>query len=819
MARRKVSSSGPAGAAAEVADRVAAVLGEDLYWFPVRHHSPAVARHVESAIRQRRPRIIFLEGPAEANDLLPHLLDDLTKPPIAIYSSYRDDGNVLGLAGVFSAADDIPPRFACWYPLLSYSPEYITLQTAKEVGAEVVFMDLPHHALISPAQPRSPTGEAVLPEKEGALGGHLVEQEDERLLVESGFYQALAQTAGYRSWPEAWDSLFECRSFAGHEDFRRELATFCAASRATTAPQRIASDGTLPRERFMLRTIRDTLQSRSIPAREAMVVCGGFHLFLDRHDTQPPPAPPPGTLYVTVVPYSYFRVSELSGYAAGNRAPQFYQTLWDLAREGRSQDLCVEHIVAVLAQARREGEVLSSADAIAATQHAGMLARLRGRAAPILDDLRDALVTCCCKGDPREDGRGLLRALDQAGIGTRVGKVTPALGRLPVVTDFYNQISDLDLGQILQREQVVHLTLDRREVSGARRSAFLHRVRFLEVPLGGPTEAPSGDRATGALFKEKWAVCWSPRIEDVLVELNLYGDTIEAAAVARLREQLAHDTAHAGTTCRRLVEAVDMDLPDLISRGQEVCGHAIDADDRFSSLAEALGHLTILDRYAAHRQLRREVLREMIVRCFDRACFALGGAIAAPEDQHAALVSGLLGVAELVLRGVQGGLDRALFSEHVRKASVDSPVPYLRGAFLGTLAELREVAPDDLASAVSGLARSSPDQMATAGDFVAGILAVSRTSIMLGADSLIGALDELLRAAGWEAFLTMLPRLRAAFEALHERQRDSLAERVASRYGLAGTEVVTDLRTGVEAGARIARIDQQVARIMEQWSF
>src|SRR5690348_2763488 len=74
---------------------VDAVLSDEIYWFPVRHHSPAVARYLETAIRERKPKIIFLEGPAEANDLLPHLLDNRTQPPVAIYSSYRDDDNVL----------------------------------------------------------------------------------------------------------------------------------------------------------------------------------------------------------------------------------------------------------------------------------------------------------------------------------------------------------------------------------------------------------------------------------------------------------------------------------------------------------------------------------------------------------------------------------------------------------------------------------------------------------------------------------------------------------------------------------------------------
>jgi hypothetical protein len=173
----------------------------------------------------------------------------------------------------------------------------------------------------------------------------------------------------------------------------------------------------------------------------------------------------------------------------------------------------------------------------------------------------------------------------------------------------------------------------------------------------------------------------------------------------------------------------------------------------------------------------------------------------------------------LVLRGGRAGLDRALFAQHVRQAAGSSTVPFLRGAFLGALAELREVSPEELAAELSGLARAPAEQMVTAGDFLAGVLAVSHTSILLGADALVAAIDELLRAADWEPFLVMLPRLRAAFEQLHERQRDSLAARVAARYGLGGAGEVAELRTSVAAAARIARIDEQVARIMERWSF
>ena len=117
MTRTSTQTKGPLAAtvndvgldADALRDRCAAVLAEAPYWFPVRHHSPAVARHLETVIQARRPKVIFLEGPSEANDLIPHVVDAKTKPPVAIYSSYRDDENVLGLAGIESPAPTMRP--------------------------------------------------------------------------------------------------------------------------------------------------------------------------------------------------------------------------------------------------------------------------------------------------------------------------------------------------------------------------------------------------------------------------------------------------------------------------------------------------------------------------------------------------------------------------------------------------------------------------------------------------------------------------------------------------------------------------------------
>jgi hypothetical protein len=762
---------------------------------------------------------VFIEGPYEANDLIPYVTDPKTEPPVALYSSYRDDGNVLGLNGLVSPANDIPARFAVWYPLTAYSPEYVALKTAAAIGAETVFIDLPHHALIRPLRPDGEgegNGEA---DGDGGDRGRRrpppTAPDDDRLITSSGFYHRLAAAAGFKSWDEAWDALFESPGSDDVEAYRRELATFCCAARATADLATESAESTSQRERHFLKVIRETLAARRVAPDQAAVVCGGFHLFLDRNDAEPPPVPPAGTVYTTVVPYSYFRVSEMAGYGAGNRAPRFYQTCYELTNAGRAGDIALEHAVAVLRAVRKEGDPLSTADAIAATHHALMLARLRGRGHATLDDIHDALITCCCKGDPSDEGSKLRRAMDAAGVGNKIGKVTPALGRLPIVNDFHAQVADLDIDEVLGNEKKLALKLDKRDLKDARRSAFFHRLRFLEIPFAAL--ASTGGDFSGTLFREDWRLKWEPSTEPALIEQNLYGDSVESAALARLREAIAEARDHAGATCERLLQAVDLDLPGLVQAAEDACGHAIDNDPGFVSLAAALHHLSLLDRYAVFRGLRREVLDDLLTRCYDRACFALPDASAVPDEEQPAVVDGLISVADLVQRADPGRFDRALFAESARRAAAESTVPFLRGAFLGLLCEIRELPAAALAAEVEGLARAAPEQMVTAGDLLDGMLAVSRTSILLGADALVAAVDDLLRAAEWDPFLVMLPRLRAAFERLGEPQRDSLAATVARRYGLASAADVRTHIGALAATALVARLDAAVADTLKDW--
>src|SRR5690348_1390732 len=85
---------------------------------PIRHHSPAAALQVERLIRQRRPRAVLVEGPSDATDLIPLLLDAETAPPVALYAYRQQDVPAARSGGAGTSAGQRPQERvrAIYYP-------------------------------------------------------------------------------------------------------------------------------------------------------------------------------------------------------------------------------------------------------------------------------------------------------------------------------------------------------------------------------------------------------------------------------------------------------------------------------------------------------------------------------------------------------------------------------------------------------------------------------------------------------------------------------------------------------------------------------
>src|SRR5947209_17070650 len=97
--------------------RVDRVLAQAPYWFPVRHHSPTIARHLGDCVRRRRPKAVFIEGPWEAQGMIEFLIDPKTRPPVAIFSSFRDDSTAADAETAAGPGAEAAVRLSAWYPM------------------------------------------------------------------------------------------------------------------------------------------------------------------------------------------------------------------------------------------------------------------------------------------------------------------------------------------------------------------------------------------------------------------------------------------------------------------------------------------------------------------------------------------------------------------------------------------------------------------------------------------------------------------------------------------------------------------------------
>ena len=205
----------------------------DLFYFPVRHHSPACAYHVKQVIRQFQPDCILIEGPENANELIEDMVDPTTEAPFCIYYSYRDSKGLV---------DEHKGDHRCYYPFLDFSPELVAMREGAQTNASLFFMDLPYE-------------EMLIAEKEGEGLRRPDEKNtynDDRYLSENEFIKGVVERSGLRSFEEFWERHFEMEGLKQDSlTFIQNVLLYCVLSRANTPVDQMLSDACLAREAYM----------------------------------------------------------------------------------------------------------------------------------------------------------------------------------------------------------------------------------------------------------------------------------------------------------------------------------------------------------------------------------------------------------------------------------------------------------------------------------------------------------------------------------------------------------------------------------------
>ncbi|RZU44032.1 hypothetical protein EV284_1488 [Streptomyces sp. BK022] len=705
----------------------------------VRHHGPGSARAVRAALDAAAPAVVLIEGPPEADPLIPLAADPGLRPPVALLAHAVDE----------------PGRSAFW-PMAEFSPEWVAIRWAVERGVPARFIDLPAtHSLAWEEE----TGDGD-PGEEG--------EEAEHARVDP--LAALAEAAGYDDPERWWEDAVEHRGPGRSEPF----APFAALEDAMGALRERYGDGGRPRD--LVREAYMRLQIRAARKEfgdEVAVVCGAWHVPALRAkatvtaDRALLKGLPKLKTDLTWVPWTHRRLARSSGYGAGIDSPGWYAHLFG------APDRPVERwLTKVAGLLREEDRIVSSAHVIEAVRLADTLAVMRGRPLAGLTETTDAVRAVLCEGSDVP----LSLVYDRLVVGDALGEVPESAPAVPLQRDLAREQRRLRLKpEALERE----LELDLRKDTDAARGRLLHRLRLLGVGWGEPARS----RGSTGTFRETWRLRWEPELSVRIAEAGVWGTTVLGAATARAEADAVGARALADVTA--LAERCLLaGLPDALPVVMRVLADRAALDADVSHLAQALPALVRSLRYGDVRGTDTGALADVAAALAERvfiglppACTTLDTDAAQEMRGHVDAVHGAVGLLAETLTGHDGLRPR--WRAVLRTLSGRDTVPgLLRGRAVRLLLDDGVLEAEDVAR-LMGLALSPGTPPGDAAAWVEGFVGGGGGGLLLVHDErLLGLVDAWLTSVPADAFTDVLPLLRRTFSAYEPGVRRTLGELV-----------------------------------------
>ncbi|WP_405950069.1 DUF5682 family protein [Streptomyces prunicolor] len=746
----------------------------------VRHHGPGSARAVRAALDAARPRVVLIEGPPEADALIPLAADEDMRPPVALLAHAVDE----------------PGRSAFW-PLAEFSPEWVAIRWALEHQVPARFIDLPathtlawgkddgEGELTGEEEPPDPAAATPSTESPSASDPSAPDLRVDPLAV-------LAETAGYDDPERWWEDVVEHRGVGERDAF----APFTALEEAMGALRETYGVG--GHERDLVREAYMRLQVRAAQREfedDVAVVCGAWHVPALRQkagvaaDRALLKGLPKVKADLTWVPWTHRRLSRASGYGAGIDSPGWYGHLFG------APDRPVERwMTKVAGLFREEDRIVSPAHVIEAVRLAETLAVMRGRPLPGLGETTDAVRAVMCEGSDVP----LALVHDRLVVGDVLGEVPPGAPAVPLQRDLDRSQRKLRIKpEALERE----LELDLRKETDAGRSRLLHRLRLLRIEWGEPVAS----RGSTGTFRETWRLRWEPELAVRVAEAGVWGTTVLAAATAKAEADAigAQSLADVTALAERCLLA---ELPDALPVVMKVLADRAALDTDVGHLAQALPALVRSLRYGDVRGTDTGALTEVAAGLAERvfvglppACAALDADAAEEMRRHVDAVHGavaLLGDASGHGHGDtsapgQGdgpgpgpgpgpghGDLRDRWRAVLRTLSARDTVPgVIRGRAVRLLLDEGELGPDE-AARLMGLVLSPGTPPADAAAWIEGFVGGGGGLLLVHDERLLGLVDAWLTGVPAEAFTDVLPLLRRTFSSYEPGVRRTLGELV-----------------------------------------
>ncbi|WP_019499296.1 DUF5682 family protein [Pseudanabaena sp. PCC 6802] len=772
-----------------------------IHVFGIRHHGPGSARSLVYALEQLQPDAILVEGPPEAQPILPLLTHADMKPPVAL---------------LIYAPEQL--QQAVYYPFAIFSPEWQALHYGLTRNIPVRFIDLPQIHRLAIANSQLPTSNSLDPaDLPNPSTLESPPDNPERAIAQDPL-KYLAEAAGFNDGERWWEYMVEHRRdstdlFAGileamtalrqeldldpGKELKQELdRENREISQALELPDRSIER---QREAYMRQCIR---AAQAEGKERIAVVCGAWHA---PSLAQMPPAKTDAALLkglpkikveVTWVPWTYGRLCFTSGYGAGIDSPGWYHHLWESSKglafvqqsSHQTQELTANAkplhqpptpnpqllssnpqittrwIVNVARLLRSQDIDASSASVIEAVRLAESLAALRDRPLPGLPELNEAVQAVLCFGDPLP--MQLIR--EKLIVGERMGEVPDDTPMVPLQQDLLKQQKRLRLKAEASARQ---LDLDLRNANDLERSQLLHRLLLLDIPWG--SQQYTSGKGT---FKEQWRLQWQPELAVQLIEASIWGKTIEEAAIARTR-----DLANRAIDLPTLTDLVDKTLlANLIDAASYLMvrlqAEAAIATD-IAHLMAALPPLANVLRYGNVRQIDTEIIKYVVDGLVARICVGLPFACSSLNDEAAtAMYDRIVEVNSAVMLLQNPEMLESWQAVLAQMADRQGLHGLLAGRCCRILLDAGIFTTESVGTRM-GLALSTASEPAIAAAWVEGFLKGSGL-ILLHDDRLWQVLDAWVASLTDDTFTILLPLLRRTFSTFPAPERRQMGERV-----------------------------------------
>lgn len=654
------------------------------------------------------------------------------------------------------------------------------MRWAEQQGAYTAFIDLPSSVVIALQDIRTKSRDSVEQSEESEVNNTV-----EKAPEEASLYDRVAELAGELDYDMYWERNFEHNTNKGA--YQEAIISFSSQMRQISEENErhnnvIEYAHNTIREAYMRRQIQDTIAAGHQP-NKIVVVCGAYHAaaladLASGMSDEEIDALPSLNSKLTLMPYTYYKLSSLSGYGAGNLAPHYYQMMWERMMNGSLEDLPNHYLSTVARYLRNTGTHRSTAEIIEAVRLAESLAALHGGSAPTLRDLRDAALTLLGRGELSV----IAEALARTDIGTAIGELAEGISQTPIQDDLNRQLKRLKLEKY-KTPVANDLELDLREnrrVSSEEaayldlnRSFLFHRLRLLGIDL--VNIRASGQ--TGATWAEHWVMKWSPEVEIQVVESTLLGETIEIASAYVLQQKLdgSSTIAEASALIRT---AYECGMIHQMEAGRQTLQRlAVDTRD-VVQIAASIHELSLLIQYGDVRRIDTKPLIPLLEQLFRRACLFLLDASQCNDEASGEMLKAM-NILNQVAIAHSEELDELLWIQELKHLSErDDCNPRLSGVACSILLERNAMTAQQCSEEVSR--RLSPGIPAELGAGWFEGMSMRNRYVLLSRLSLWEQLNEYINSLDDVEFVRALVFLRRAFSTFERREKTMIAELLGS---------------------------------------